>query len=139
MLRACTVALPHRSIAVLNANVPAWFEIPTEDLDRAQRFYESVLEQPLRRENFGGTNIAVFPHGGKPNASGALIAMDDCVPSVQGSIVYLSVDDLRPVLDRAVSNGGDTLVPRTALPGDMGFFAQFRDCEGNRVGLWSQR
>ena len=124
---------------MLNANVPAWFEIPTEDLDRAQRFYESVLEQPLRRENFGGSNIAVFPSGGKPNASGALVAMEDCLPSVRGSIVYLSVDDLRPVLDRAVNNGGDTLVPRTELPGDMGFFAQFRDCEGNRVGLWSQR
>jgi hypothetical protein len=122
---------------MLNPNVPAWFEIPTEDLDRAQRFYERVLEQPLQRENFGGSALAVFPYGGKPNASGALVAMEDCRPSVQGSIVYLSVDDLRPVLERAQNNGGDTLVPRTALPEGMGFFAQFRDCEGNRVGLWS--
>jgi uncharacterized protein len=30
-------------------------------------------------------------------------------------------------------------VPRTALPGDMGFFAQFLDSEGNRVGLWSPK
>jgi hypothetical protein len=31
-------ALPHeliRGIAMLNPNVPAWFEIPTDDLDRA--------------------------------------------------------------------------------------------------------
>ena len=122
---------------MLNSNVPAWFEIPTLDLDRAQRFYEAVLKQQLRREDFGGGTLAVFPYGGKPNASGALVAMDDCNPSVQGSIVYLSVDDLRPVLERAEQNGGDTLVPRTALPADMGYFAQFRDCEGNRVGLWS--
>ena len=79
---------------MLNPNVPAWFEIPTDDLDRAQRFYESVLDLSLRRENFGGTHIAVFPYGGKPHASGALVAMDDCLPSVQGSIVYLSVDNL---------------------------------------------
>jgi predicted enzyme related to lactoylglutathione lyase len=122
---------------MLNPNVPAWFEIPTLDLDRAQRFYETVLKQQLRREDFGGGTLAVFPYGGKPNASGALVAMDDCNPSVQGSIVYLSVDDLRPVLERAEKNGGDTLVPRTALPADMGYFAQFLDCEGNRVGLWS--
>jgi predicted enzyme related to lactoylglutathione lyase len=47
------------------------------------------------------------------------------------------VDDLRPVLDRAQAHGGDTLVERTALPAGMGYFAQLRDCEGNRVGLWS--
>jgi uncharacterized protein len=123
--------------AMLNPNVPAWFEIPTIDLDRAQRFYEAILAQPLKREAFGAADIAVFPSGGKPNASGALIRMDDCEPTVQGSIVYLSVADLAPVLVRAERHGGDTLVARTALPEGMGFFAQFRDCEGNRVGLWS--
>jgi hypothetical protein len=122
---------------MLNPNVPAWFEIPADDLDRAQRFYETILAQPLKRECFAGTDIAVFPRGDKPNATGALIRMEDCRPSVQGSIVYLSVDDLRPVLERAQAHGGDTLVGRTALPAGMGYFAQLRDCEGNRVGLWS--
>jgi len=127
----------HWSIVMLNANVPAWFEIPTEDLDRAQKFYETVLAQPLARENFGGTDMAVLRGGPKPNSSGALVAMEDIRPSVQGSIVYISVANLEPVLDRVQSHGGDTLVPRTALPPGMGFFAQFRDSEGNRVGLWS--
>jgi uncharacterized protein len=122
---------------MLNPNVPAWFEIPTVDLDRAQRFYETILAQPLTRERFGGTDIAVFRGGAKPNSSGALVAMDDIQPSVQGSIVYLSVADLRPVLERAQAHGGDTLVACTALPPGMGYYAQFRDCEGNRVGLWS--
>ncbi|HEY0231629.1 MAG TPA: VOC family protein [Dokdonella sp.] len=122
---------------MLNPNVPAWFEIPTSDLDRAQQFYEHVLAVQLKREDFGGGMLAVFPYGGKPNASGALIAMEDCEPSVQGSVVYLSVADLAPALARANGKGGDTIVPRTALPQGMGYFAQFRDCEGNRVGLWS--
>ena len=122
---------------MLNPNVPAWFEIPTSDLDRAQRFYEAILAQPLQRTAFAGADIAVFPRGDKPNATGALIRLDELHPTVQGSIVYLSVDDLRPVLDRAEREGGDTLVARTALPEGMGYYAQFRDCEGNRVGLWS--
>ncbi len=122
---------------MLNPNVPAWFEIPVANLDRAQAFYETVLGVSLQREDFGGGAMAVFPHGGKPNASGALIAQEDCEPHVQGSIVYLSVTDLAPALERANRNGGDTIVPRTALPEDMGWFAQFRDSEGNRVGLWS--
>ena len=122
---------------MLNPNVSAWFEIPTSDMERAQRFYEAILEQPLKRECFGGADIAVFPRGDKPNATGALIRHDEYQPSVQGSIVYLSVGDLAPVLARAEQAGGDTLVARTALPEGMGYFAQFRDCEGNRVGLWS--
>ena len=122
---------------MLNPNVPAWFEIPTTDLDRAQSFYEGILGVSLKREPMGEVELAVFPYGGKPHVSGALISHPECQPAIQGSIVYLSVDDLTPVLQRAAARGGDTIVPRTALPGDMGCFAQFRDSEGNRVGLWS--
>jgi predicted enzyme related to lactoylglutathione lyase len=132
---------PHdfKEVPMLNPNVPAWFEISTVDLDRAQRFYETILDVKLQRENMGDGTMAVFPYGGKPNTSGCLIHADDSEPSVQGCVIYLSVDDLIPVLERAVAHGGDTIVPRTALPGDMGFFAQFIDSEGNRVGLWSAK
>jgi predicted enzyme related to lactoylglutathione lyase len=123
---------------MLNPNVPAWFEIPTHDLDRAQAFYEKVLGVTLARENFGGSDMAVFRGAGKPNSSGALVRMPDCEPSVQGSVVYISVDDIRPALAKVEAHAGDVFVPCTALPPGMGFFAQIRDCEGNRVGLWSQ-
>lgn len=122
---------------MLNPNVPAWFEIPTTDLDRAQRFYEAALGQPLKRDKMLDQELAIFPYGGKPLSSGALIHQAECEPAVQGSTVYLSVEDLRPVLARIEKQGGDTLVPRTELPQGIGFFAQFRDSEGNRVGLWS--
>jgi uncharacterized protein len=122
---------------MLNPNVPAWFEIPTSDLDRAQAFYEAVLAMPLRREQVGEAELAVFPGGAQPNATGALIHVEDCEPSVQGSTVYLSLADIGPALERIAAQGGDVFVPRTELPGGMGWFAQFRDCEGNRVGLWS--
>lgn len=122
---------------MLNPNVPAWFEIPTDDLDRAQRFYETILGTSLRRERLGALELAVFPGGDAPNATGALIRMADCEPSVQGSTVYLGLADIRPVLERIAAHGGDVFVPRTELPDGMGCFAQFRDCEGNRVGLWS--
>lgn len=121
----------------LNANVPAWFEIPTQDLERAQRFYEAILQQPLKRDSCSEVEMAVFPYGGPPHSGGALIHMPQCQPSLQGSTVYLSVADVNPVLERITAEGGETLLPRTALPEEMGYFAQFRDCEGNRVGLWS--
>jgi predicted enzyme related to lactoylglutathione lyase len=122
---------------MLKPNVPAWFEIPAANLDRAQKFYETILGVDLKRENMG-MPMAVFPRGDRPNATGALIAGEHATPSVHGSIVYLHVDDVKPVLARVKMHGGDTVVPRTELPDDIGFFAQIIDSEGNRVGLFSQ-
>jgi predicted enzyme related to lactoylglutathione lyase len=124
---------------VLNPNVPAWFEIPAADLDRAQAFYEGILDTTLARERIGGGELAVFPYAGKPHASGALMAHPQMAPSMSGTTIYLSVDDVTPVLDRIARGAGEVLIPRTALPDGMGVFAQFRDSEGNRVGLWSQQ
>ena len=44
-------------------NAITWFEIPTTQLDRAQAFYEAVLGQPMRRENMGPSEGAVFAYG----------------------------------------------------------------------------
>ena len=60
-------------------------------------------------------------------------------PGPQGTVVYLNVDDLSPVLKRIPAAGGSVRLPRTALPEGMGFFAQFQDSEGNVVGLFSER
>ena len=122
---------------MLNPNVPAWFEIPVLDLDRAQRFYEAALDVTLQRQRYGGPEMAVFPRGDKPNATGALTRLPDGEPSIHGSVVYLGLDDIRPVLARVDALGGAVFVPRTELPDGIGFFAQIRDSEGNRVGLFS--
>jgi len=38
-----------------------WFEIPVADLDRAQRFYETLLARTMRREQMvGPQSLAVF-------------------------------------------------------------------------------
>jgi len=122
---------------MLQPNVPAWFEIPALDLDRAVRFYETVLAARFAREQMGPMAMAVFPYE-KPGSSGALVKADGFVPAVTGSVVYLHLDDIRPALDRVTPAGGAVLLPRTALPDEMGFFAQVKDTEGNRVGLFSR-
>ena len=54
-------------------NVINWFEIPVADMDRAQTFYESVLARKLRREDFGGITLTVFPYD-EPATGGCLQA-----------------------------------------------------------------
>jgi predicted enzyme related to lactoylglutathione lyase len=122
---------------MLQPSVPAWFEIPARDMDRAVRFYEAVLDTALVRETTGPMEMAVFPHQ-KPGATGAVVRAAGYEPTETGSIVYLHLDDVRPALERAPGAGGAVLLPRTALPDEIGFFAQIRDSEGNRVGLFSR-
>lgn len=114
-----------------------WFEIPVRDLDRAQAFYEAVLQRPLRREAMGPeVTLAVFPYATGQGAGGCLFAGPGLQPSSQGSLVYL---DAGPALDATVARvaaaGGQVLLPRVDLPEGMGAFAHLVDTEGNRVGL----
>ncbi len=114
-----------------------WFEIPAADIDRAKTFYEALLGQELRRQDVGGFPMVWFPFvpdaGG---ATGALIQQESYVPSYDGSMVYLSVDDVATALDRARAAGGKVITEKMSI-GEYGFVGHFEDSEGNRVGLHS--
>ncbi len=49
-------------------------------------------------------------------------------------ILYLGVDDIDFTLIQVEANGGETVVPRTVVPGVV-TFALFTDPAGNRMGL----
>jgi len=123
---------------MLQPSVPAWFEIPSADLDRAVRFYEKVLDTRLRREDMGPMRMAVFPSE-KPLPTGAIVHAPGYAPAETGTVLYLNVDDIRPVLGRVPAAGGAVALPLTELPQGAGVFAQIRDSEGNRVGVFSAR
>jgi predicted enzyme related to lactoylglutathione lyase len=118
--------------STLPATALNWFYIPANDLDRAVRFYGTILEAPLRVGDFGGERVAVFAHR-EDGAGGALVKG---TPSSAGTLVYLTADGR---LDRALAlvegAGGSIAVPKAALPNGMGYSAEIIDSEGNRVGL----
>ncbi len=117
------------------ANRVLWFEIPVNDLDRATRFYETMLQTKLKREQFGRAPIAIFTYD-PPFVGGCLVQDGGLQPSDRGSMVYVNANpSLDAALERAKENGGQVVTPRTALPPGMGFFASIRDTEGNIVGL----
>ncbi|MDM0046320.1 VOC family protein [Variovorax dokdonensis] len=114
-----------------------WFEIPVINLDRAQDFYEKVLDRKLQRAEFGdGLVHAVFPHG--DNATGGCLQTGPrpAANLTSGVRVYLDCSpSLGAALDRAMTAGAKVLQPRTDLPGDLGCYAVIADTEGNEVGL----
>jgi predicted enzyme related to lactoylglutathione lyase len=113
-----------------------WFEIPSNDFDRAIRFYETILQTPLKREFFGPTELAMFPYQ-PPAISGAITPPEDApATGKDGVVIYLNADpSLDAALARVPAAGGTILQPRTDLPPGMGCFAKIADTEGNTIGL----
>jgi uncharacterized protein len=119
----------HRSDAI------TWFEIPATDLKRAAHFYETMLSSPLKYETMGPYHMAVFSHEA-PGVGGCLVHGDGYLPSADGNVVYVNVSpSIDAAIERAKVVGGRVTLPKTELPGGMGFFAHIIDSEGNRVGL----
>ena len=115
----------------------SWFEIPTRQLDRAQKFYETVLATTLRREAMGPeTTLAIFGDV-KGSVGGCLLAgAGTPEPSSNGTLIYLNAEpSLDAVLARVEAAGGRISTPKVQLPDGMGCFAHIVDTEGNRVGL----
>jgi hypothetical protein len=112
-----------------------WFELPVSDLNRATTFYETIFATRLRTdERFPA--IAMFPRPNETAVTGALAVLEGQKPSTDGAVVYLNCDgQLDAVLRRTKAAGGELLEEVAQLPGGMGWTAQIRDLDGNRVGL----
>lgn len=117
----------------------SWFEIPTSDLDRAQKFYETILGVELVPMDMPGFSMRMFPVPDQTFISGALTyAPDFYQPQTNGTLVYLNANpDVQLVLDRVEAAGGKIIVPKTEISPDIGFMAVIHDSEGNRVAFHS--
>jgi len=113
-----------------------WFEIPASDLERASRFYESILGVTLRVGPFGPLHLAVFPYDQATATGGCLAKGPGFEPSLNGAIVYLNAgESIDETIARVEAAGGAVITPKTVLPEHMGAYAHIRDSEGNRIGL----
>lgn len=118
-------------------NLVSIVEIPVRDFQRAITFYRALLGVDIEEVDMEGTLLGVLPSDGDV-VSVVLVKGEGYEPAAAGALAYLNGgDDLQGVLDRVEPHGGAVLVPKTEIGPDMGFFAQFTDTEGNRLGLHS--
>ncbi|GAB5524409.1 MAG: VOC family protein [Roseivirga sp.] len=114
------------------------FQIPVTDFKRAHTFYNTLMGYELETLEYQGAQLAFFKCESKGGVSGSLIKSEGLTPSTSGTMVYLHAgDNMEPYLERASTTGANIIVQKTQLGPGMGFFAIFDDCEGNRVGLYS--
>jgi len=118
----------------------SWFEIPTSDLSRAQKFYEDIFEIKMIPLDTPHIQMRMFPIENMMNVGGALTFNPAFyIPSAtDGALVYLNANpDVQLVLNRIKKAGGEIQVPKTQISPEYGYMAVFIDSEGNRVALHS--
>jgi len=119
-------------------NALNWFEIPVSDMNRAAKFYNTILGVEIQVQAMPGDGQMGFLPSSE-GVRGAIVQGEGYAPSQQGTLVYLNGgDDLSTVLGKVEAAGGNVLAPKTSI-GEYGFIAYFADTEGNKVGLHSMK
>jgi uncharacterized protein len=118
----------------------SWFEIPTADINRAQKFYESIFGISMITMDLPNIQMRMFPIEDPMNIGGALVFNKDFYKpsSSDGPLIYLNGNpDVQNILDKVEGAGGQVLVPKTEISPDYGHMAVILDTEGNRIALHS--
>ncbi len=115
------------------------FEIPADDLGRAEDFYRAAF----------GWNLSSMP-GMSYTLAGTTPTNEQGMPTIPGAInggmlerqapvttpvITIDVEDIDKALETIGTLGGSTVRPKQPVM-EMGFAAYFTDSEGNLMGLW---
>ncbi|MCL1663233.1 VOC family protein [Elizabethkingia ursingii] len=117
-------------------NPAIYFEIPVNDLQRAEKFYSAIFDFTFEKEIMDNYEMAFFPfEETKSGITGALVKGDVYKPTQNGVILYFKTEDIENTLKKVQEHAGRVLYPKT-LNEKYGFaVAEFEDSEGNRIAL----
>ena len=109
-------------------------ELPADDPDRAKRFYSEAFGwtfgEPI--PGFEGYHLFTTPVG-EEGMGGAIGKRGESAP--QAVRTYVHVDSIDATLEKISHIGGSVVEPKADVPG-QGWYAVFRDTEGNELALW---
>lgn len=126
-------------------NPVGWFEIYVQNMDRAKKFYETMLNIKLDKltppDSGGGPNIDMWTfamNDNAPGATGALVKMEGFPSGGNSVLVYFSCADCAVEAGRIAAAGGRVQQEKMSI-GQYGFIALGFDTEGNMFGLHSMQ
>ena len=120
-------------------NAISWFEIPSTDLNRAAKFYETIFDITLTPLETPEIKMRLFPLEDMMGVGGAIVDSGGFhkPSSTDGPLLYLNANpDVQNVLDKIEAAGGKIIVPKMSI-GEYGFMGVLIDTEGNRIALHS--
>lgn len=117
----------------------SWFEIPTTDINRAQKFYEAIFGITMTAIDMENIKMRMFPlDNPMEGVGGALVDSGGFhKPSgTEGPLIYLNGNpDLQLILDKVEAAGGKIMVPKMEISPEYGDMAVILDTEGNRIAF----
>ncbi len=123
-------------------NKVSHFEIPYEDQERAQKFYEEVFGWEITKFSDEGYYLA-FTTKSDPNTmmpsepgaiNGGLLNRDS---TAKHPLLVIDVPNIDEHIKKVEDAGGELIMPKVSV-GDSGFFARVADTEGNVIAIWQQ-
>lgn len=126
-------------------NPVGWFEIYVQNIDKAQKFYETVLgvtmtdlldptDDNLKMKMFSGDENAMEKSG----ANGALVYMNGMPSGGNSTLVYFICEDCSVEESRVESAGGGIFKTKFSIA-PHGFISLCTDPDGNMFGLHSMK
>jgi predicted enzyme related to lactoylglutathione lyase len=117
------------------------FHIPVDDMERAKEFYTKIFDWNIQETGHSGYNLVEtvevdeVENPIEPGAiNGALYVRESPEEYPEITIEVSSIEDY---LKKIEESGGEVVTQKTPVK-DYGFYAEFRDTEGNVVGLWQE-
>ena len=109
-----------------------WFEIPADNVERAQEFYGNLFGWKINPFPGAQDYLHIDTGGADETPDGALKKRKQPQEPITN---YISVNSVSEFSKKIEKLGGKICMARTAVP-QMGYFAVCQDTEGNAFGLW---
>ena len=116
------------------------FEIPFDDAARAQKFYKSVFGWKITEVpemNYHMVHTVDIDENRMPKEAGAINGgmYKRGENTAKSSVIVISVANIDDYIKKVKKAGGKVVAAKNQV-GDMGFYAQVSDTEGNVIGIW---
>ncbi|HPO62510.1 MAG TPA: VOC family protein [Candidatus Kapabacteria bacterium] len=113
-----------------------FFEIPSENYQRAIKFYQNVFGFEIKSCEYETEKMAMIEGNPVP---GCIFYAEGYKPSNDGVIISFEVEDINVILEKAKRNGSKVVMEKCQIQAEnMGYCAYFIDSEGNKIGLHSK-
>jgi predicted enzyme related to lactoylglutathione lyase len=120
------------------------FEIPVDDMKRAQAFYSkifgwSIMAPPGMEGEYHLAMTVASDQTGRPTETGGINgALYKKSGKQDGTVLVIIVDSIDGHMARIEAAGGKMVRGKTPVM-EMGFYAQAADTEGNIIGLFETK
>ena len=107
-------------------------EIPVLDLKKAKEFYQTIFEWNVDLESISNYGLVEIK-----NSASIGFYLVEKIPD-HGINAVFEVEDIEKKLVEIKNAGGEIIREKYEIAPEIGFSAQFKDCFGNELGLYSK-